>query len=86
MHTVELLECALEYAESIGYRVRQEWLGGTGGGACEFRGQKWIFLDISLNVSEQLALVMETLRGDPEVSYETAPRWLQRYLGARRAA
>ena len=86
MHTVELLECALEYAESLGYRVRQEWLGGTGGGACEFRGQKWIFLDVSLNVTEQLALVVETLRADPEVVYETAPRWLQRYLAARRVA
>ena len=43
MHTVELLEEACELAAQLGYRTRHEWLGGTGGGACQFAGQKWIF-------------------------------------------
>ena len=40
MHTVDLLEQACALAEQLGYRTRQEWLGGSGGGACEFGGRK----------------------------------------------
>ena len=47
MHTVELLEYALETARAIGFQIREVWLGGTGGGACVLKGQKWIFLDVS---------------------------------------
>ena len=45
MHTVELMEQAVVVAKALGYGVRQEWLGGCGGGACEVGGRKWIFLD-----------------------------------------
>ena len=55
MHTVELLALAVQVASEAGYQVREDWFGGTGGGACEFGGQKWIFLDLSLNPREQLA-------------------------------
>ena len=34
MHTVDLLEEALGLVERVGYRVRQEWLDGGGGGGC----------------------------------------------------
>ena len=52
MHTVELLEQACAIAEQLGYQTRQEWLGGTGGGTCEFGGRKWIFIDLALSVFE----------------------------------
>ncbi len=67
MHTVELLEQSLELAEQLGYKIRQEWLGGTGGGACEFSGQKWIFVDLALNTVEQLDQVSSALRDDPGI-------------------
>ena len=67
MHTVELLEHALGVAEQLGYRVRHEWLGGGGGGACEICGKKWIFVDLALNAIEQLEQVSETLRVDPGI-------------------
>ena len=62
MHTVDLLEQACEIAEQLGYHTRQEWLGGSGGGACEFAGRKWIFVDLALSVFEQLEQVTEALR------------------------
>ena len=62
MHTVELLEDALGTAERLGYRTRQEWLGGTGGGACEFAGQRWIFVDLALTAIEQLEQVTNALQ------------------------
>jgi hypothetical protein len=67
MHTVELLERLKELAENAGYTVRHEWLGGVGGGACEFAGRKWIFVDLSLSVVEQLDQIAEALAADPTV-------------------
>jgi len=65
MRTVEMLERLKELAENAGYTVRHEWLGGVGGGACEFAGRKWIFIDLSLSVVEQLDQVALALQDDP---------------------
>ena len=47
MHTVELLNEAVETARRLGYEVRQDWLGGNGGGHCLVRGRKWLLLDVA---------------------------------------
>ncbi len=86
MHTVEMLQRLMETAERAGYTVRQEWLGGTGGGACEFAGRKWIFIDLALSVVEQLDQVSAALKDDPAVHLLAVPQPVQRYLGSRRAA
>ena len=65
MRTVEMLERLNELAENAGYTVRHEWLGGVGGGACEFAGRKWIFIDLSLSVVEQLDQIALALQDDP---------------------
>ena len=65
MHTVPTLERLRELAEQAGYIVRHEWLGGVAGGACEFAGRKWIFVDLSLSVVEQLEQLADALQGDP---------------------
>jgi len=68
MHTLDKLERAIAAVEQLGYRVRQDWLGGgsggggTGGGGCEIRGQKWLFLDLSQSPADQLDVVTEVLR------------------------
>lgn len=86
MHTVELLEQALATAEKLGYKIRQDWLGGSGGGACEFAGRKWIFVDLALNAVEQLEQVTEALREDPEIHLLELSRPLRQQLGFRKAA
>lgn len=68
MHTIERLERLKEVAERAGYTVRQEWLGGVAGGACQFAGRKWIFLDLSLSVIEQMEQMAEALQSDPTVA------------------
>ncbi len=86
MHTVELLEHALSVAEQLGYGVRQEWLGGAGGGACEFAGRKWIFVDLALNAVDQLEQVRNALKADPTVyTLDTSPA-MRKLLDIRRAA
>jgi hypothetical protein len=86
MHTVEMLEKAIGVAQTLGYGVRHEWLGGTGGGACEFGGRKWMFVDLALSVAEQLDQVAEGLRADPAIHLMPLPSDLRRLIDSSRAA
>ena len=86
MHAVEALEQALEVAGQLGYEVRQEYLGGAAGGACEFGGKKWIFVDLGLSTSEQVEQVASALQADPLVHTLRLTNPMQRLLGGRRAA
>ena len=86
MHTIELLEQAVQLANQLGYQVRQEWLGGCGGGACEVGGRKLMFLDSSLNATEQLEQIVDALADDPGVHTVTTSETMQRLLGLKRVA
>lgn len=86
MHTVEILDQAITAAQLLGVKIRQEWLGGDGGGGCEIRGQKWVFLDLTQSPAEHLAQVVDTIRGEPGLSHLDLPPELTRMLEARRAA
>jgi hypothetical protein len=85
MHTVDLLAKALAEAQRLGFRIRQEWLGGMGG-ACVLRGQKWLFLDETLSPAEQLDVVLEALRDDPALGRLPVDHELVRLLDVRKAA
>ncbi len=86
MHTVDLREQALDLAQRLGYRIREEWLGGSGGGQCDFAGQRWIFVDLALNAAEQLEQVAAALRSDPAINEFPQPPVLRRLLAARKPA
>lgn len=79
MHTVELLNEALDTARKLGYDVRQDWLGGNGGGHCLVRGRKWVLLDLAQTPEEQLSVVTDAISGDEsatsiKISSELAER------------
>ena len=82
----ELLEEAIALARQAGYRVRQDWLGGSGGGDCEIKGQKWIFLDLAVGPLDQLELVLDTLRREPNVVSLPMPYQLRDLLAVRKSA
>ncbi len=86
MHTVELLDEALALAQRLGYAVRHEWLGGSEGGACEFAGRKWLFVDLALHAAEQLDQVVEALLADPGLKQLDLTPAMRRLLGVRTAA
>jgi hypothetical protein len=86
MHTVDLLEEAVGLAERLGYRIRNEWMGGAGGGGCEIRGHRWIFLDLALGPAEQLEQVLATLRREPAVGTLPMPQPLRDCLVLRKSA
>jgi len=86
MHTVELLEAALDLAARAGYQVRQEWLGGSGGGGCRLKGRKLLFLDLALGPLDQLDAVVDSLRHDPDaVGLPMLPE-LRELLAVRKSA
>ena len=86
MHTVDLLEEALRAAEALGYRVRREWLGGVGGGSCEIKGRKHVFIDLSLSVPDQLQQALAVLHLEPRIAQVDVSPALRRQLNDRRAA
>ncbi len=74
MHSVDLLEEALQVAMNSGFEVRQEWFNEQGGGACRIGEQKVLFVDLSLTAQEQLEHVVEALRRWPiNVDETTSP-------------
>ena len=86
MHTADLLDHALRAAERLGYKIRQEWLGGSGGGDCEIQGQKWIFIDLALSPPDQLQLVVEVLRREPRATTLDLTPSLKRLIPEKKAA
>lgn len=69
MQTVEALARAIEAVRKLGYRTREEWLPDGQGGACEIKGQKWLFLNLGATPREQLdqvtAVLLEARRANP---------------------
>ena len=86
MHTVELLNEAVDTARRLGYEVRQVWLGGNGGGHCLVRGRKWLLLDVAQTVDEQLEIVTDALRGEDGANKAVRSPQLAERLKLRSAA
>ena len=86
MHTVELLNEAVDTARRLGYEVRQDWLGGNGGGHCLVRGRKWLLLDLAQSADEQLSVVAEALRGEAGAASAVTSTELAKQLKVRHAA
>lgn len=86
MHTVELLEEAIELAERAGFSVRSEWLHGRGTGWYELKGEKWLILDLSETPREQLERVTQCLRAFPQAAGASMSPSLRHALDVRKAA
>ena len=68
MSTIQKIDRLTAIAEKLGYQVRYDYFGGTGGGICEFAGKKILFIDLALTSSEQLERLQATLAKDPLLS------------------
>ena len=84
MHTVDLLDQAIAVADQCGLVVRQDWFGGSAAGACEFKGQRWVFIDLALSPREQLDQVLEALCSLPNLDPTAVSPPLQILLGLRK--
>ena len=86
MHTVELYETTKRFAESIGYQVREENLGGIGGGACEVAGRKCLFIDVSMSSVDRLEQLVSAVGRDPLIYTVDVPDGIEHLFSMRRAA
>ena len=65
---VKQLEVLTELAKDIGYEVRHEVMGGTCGGVCEYGNRRCLFIDISLNIVDQVDSVGRALANNPQLA------------------
>jgi hypothetical protein len=86
MSTIEQIDQLVEVARQLGYRVRYDYFGGTGGGVCEFSGNKWLFLDLALTSAEQLDQLVSALANEPLLSTVPMDDRTKQELSAKRAA
>jgi hypothetical protein len=86
MQTVTILDEALSAIRRLGYEIREECVGGNGGGVCVLRGRKIFFMDPSLEVADQLDMACEALRADAGVYRLEMSDPLRGVLGIRRSA
>lgn len=84
--SVELLEQALEAARQLGFKIREDCLGGSAGGTCQIKGQKWLFLDPALPTRERLQLVIEAIAREPQATALEISAPLSRVLRLRQSA
>lgn len=83
MHSAQLLQEALKLAHQLGYLVRDDYFGGSGGGACQLGGQKVLFLDLWLWPDEQLQRVVDVLSHEPAAEQLTTSDQLRQMLRSR---
>lgn len=76
MSTIEQIEQWVHVAEQLGYRIRYDYFGGTGGGLCEVGGSKWLFLDLALTTGEQLEQLKTSLADEPFLETVNCPEAL----------
>jgi hypothetical protein len=86
MHTVVLLAHAINLAERLNYVVRQEWIDYHGGGGCELRGRKFLFIDLAAPPGDQLETVLGVLRREPGAAEHSMPPELRAALRRRKVA
>lgn len=85
MSIIQQIDQLVDIAEQLGYRIRYDYFGGTGGGVCEFSGNKWLFLDLALSSAEQLDLLKITLANEPLLATVNVDKEIKRELSQRAA-
>ena len=66
MSAIEKFDVLIAEAQRLGYKVRYDYFGGTGGGVCQFGSTKWLFVDLALSAHERAELLEDQLQSDPQ--------------------
>lgn len=62
MSTAKMLAEAVQLARDAGYVIREDHLDGAGGGHCRIHDVKWLLLDVTQPLEEQLNDAVDALR------------------------
>lgn len=68
MDATAQLDTIVRLFEQLGVEVRQERLGGSGGGLCRIRGRRAVFIDLDADVATRLDRSIEALATVPEAA------------------
>jgi len=68
MDAASQLDTILRLFEQLGVEVRQERLGGSGGGLCRIRGSRVVFVDLDADAATRLDRSIEALSAVPEAA------------------
>ena len=80
--TLGLLQEALQLAQDLGYRVREEPLGDLPGGACVVGDARHVLLNLEHSVANRLDMLLRALAADPRLGAEPKSRLLAARLAA----
>lgn len=84
--SARLLREALDLARRFGCEVRRRRLGGFGGGCRWIGGRRRVVLDLDATTEARLAVVADSLRGEPRLPYQPMSQELAEYLRPTRVA
>ena len=68
MDTPALFESVVGLLGRVGVDVRQDHLGGSGGGLCVVRGQRVVLVDLDTDLETRLERCLRALAECPEVN------------------
>ena len=68
MDATTQLDTIVRLFEQLGVEVRQERLGGSGGGMCQIRGKRVVFVDLDADAATRLDQCVAALATVPEAA------------------
>ena len=74
------LGSVLAVFEQLGIEVREEALGGSGGGLCRLRGRSVLFLDSQADAASRCAMALAALKSVPELDGMYLPPFVREAL------
>jgi len=85
MELASRLEALLTLAEELGIDVRTEPMGGEGGGMCQLRGSRVLFVDMSADRATRYDHTLAALASLPELDQRYVIPELRRDIDRQRA-
>jgi len=73
MDSAAHVEVVLELLSRLGVSVRFERMAGSGGGLCEVRGRRMVFVDLDADIATRLERSVEALAACPELETVYVP-------------
>lgn len=67
MDAIAQFDAAVELLGRLDIDIRQEHLGGGGGGFCRLRGRRTVFIDLDADIPTRLEQSLGALAGLPEL-------------------
>lgn len=83
MSIAQLLAEAVALARTSGFLVREDQLDGAGGGHCFVQGGRWLLLDVTQSLEEQLDDTLDALADLPNLDREAASPQLLEQIASR---